>query len=49
MTEDLMTANARRAASFERDGKFFEAEALYRQLTQQEPPHPMCHYLYGNF
>lgn len=49
MAEDRMTANARRAASFERNGKFFEAEALYRQLTQQEPPHPMCHYLYGNF
>lgn len=49
MADDPMTANVRRAASFERDGRFFEAESLYRQLAQLKPPHPMSHYLYGNF
>ncbi len=49
MTDDPITANLRRAVSFERDGKFFEAESLYRQIAQLTPPHPMGHYLYGNY
>ncbi|MEE8214448.1 MAG: glycosyltransferase family 9 protein [Alphaproteobacteria bacterium] len=49
MSDDPMIANARRAVSFEREGKFFEAESLYRQLVQKQPLHPMSHYLFGNF
>lgn len=49
MTDDPILATARRAVEFERDGRFFEAESLYRQLTQLSPPHPMSHYLYGAY
>ena len=49
MTDDPITANLRRAVSFEREGKFFEAESLYRQLVQMRPPHPMSHYAYATY
>ncbi len=49
MADDAITANLRRAVSFERDGKFFEAETLYRQIARMAPPHPMGNYLYANY
>jgi len=47
MTEHPLMAAARRAVSHERDGNFFQAESLYRQLSKAQPPYPMGRYLNG--
>jgi len=49
MNEPQLTSALRRAMSFENEGKFFEAEILFRQLIQAKPDYPMAHFMYGTF
>lgn len=39
----------RRAVSFVNDGKFFEADMLYRQLLRSKPDIPLLYFMYGTF
>jgi len=49
MTLPPLHAALERAVKFERDGKFFEAESLYRQLTQMAQPPELAHLMYAHF
>ena len=49
MTLPPLHAALERAVKFEQDGAFFEAESLYRQLTQMTPAPEMAHLMYAHF
>ena len=48
VTPELMDA-AQRATVLEREGKFFEAELIYRQLNNLQPAFPEGKFQYANF
>ena len=49
MNEHPHLPAAMRAVSFRNEGKFFEAEALFRQLSQANSAYPLAVYEYGCF
>jgi hypothetical protein len=49
MSAPQLANTLRRAISFEYQGKAFEAEQLYRQLTSRRPVLDMAHFMYAQF
>ena len=49
MSKQPLDAALRRAVSFINDGKFFEADMLFRQLIVANPDIPLAFFMYGTF